>query len=200
MMVHCPVCGRAGLHVSLHACPQCNADLECFQLLESLHDATSCQVKSTLNSGPIREASSASEKREQLPFLRPPHTQPHTQPFTQRKRRMLLWLFWLFIGHGFMISFYFYDQWRVQKVAYLSLQAERMELGNQVISLKQQLANFKKVSLEVKEKPCMDSELTAFNSLVPLPTAILPEILLTNQGGLQLRSSQRILSIVAEKP
>lgn len=33
----CPVCNRAGLQVSALTCPQCNADLECFRLLDALH-------------------------------------------------------------------------------------------------------------------------------------------------------------------
>lgn len=32
----CPVCNRAGLHAFALTCPQCNADLECFRLLDAL--------------------------------------------------------------------------------------------------------------------------------------------------------------------
>jgi LysM repeat protein len=34
----CPVCGKVGLADDVQECPQCNADLECFELLESLHE------------------------------------------------------------------------------------------------------------------------------------------------------------------
>lgn len=37
-MKDCPVCGRVGLADDAQECPQCNADLECFELLESLHE------------------------------------------------------------------------------------------------------------------------------------------------------------------
>ena len=38
-MATCPICGRTGLDATLQECPQCNADLVCFQLLAELHDA-----------------------------------------------------------------------------------------------------------------------------------------------------------------
>jgi LysM repeat protein len=34
----CPVCSKAGLADEEGKCPQCNADLECFDLLDSLHE------------------------------------------------------------------------------------------------------------------------------------------------------------------
>ena len=37
-MKACPVCGKAGLADDERVCPQCNADLECFVLLDSLHE------------------------------------------------------------------------------------------------------------------------------------------------------------------
>ncbi len=37
-MKDCPVCGKVGLADDVQECPQCNADLECFELLESLHE------------------------------------------------------------------------------------------------------------------------------------------------------------------
>jgi len=37
-MKDCPVCGKAGLADNVQACTQCNADLECFDLLDSLHE------------------------------------------------------------------------------------------------------------------------------------------------------------------
>jgi hypothetical protein len=37
-MKDCPVCGKAGLADAIQACPQCNADLECFDLLDALHE------------------------------------------------------------------------------------------------------------------------------------------------------------------
>lgn len=36
--VECPVCGKTNLAEDLAQCPQCNADLECFRLLESLYE------------------------------------------------------------------------------------------------------------------------------------------------------------------
>lgn len=45
VMVACPVCGRAGLNAFLRACPQCNADLECFQWLDLLHGKEDCHQK-----------------------------------------------------------------------------------------------------------------------------------------------------------
>ena len=36
--VECPVCGRTNLGAELAQCPQCNADLECFRLLETLYE------------------------------------------------------------------------------------------------------------------------------------------------------------------
>lgn len=49
-MKDCPVCGRVGLADDAQECPQCNADLECFELLESLHEevAESEQSESSL--------------------------------------------------------------------------------------------------------------------------------------------------------
>ncbi|MEI6414625.1 MAG: hypothetical protein WCP34_10265, partial [Pseudomonadota bacterium] len=38
MSARCPVCGRAGLQSGAVECPQCNADLEAFQLLEGLEE------------------------------------------------------------------------------------------------------------------------------------------------------------------
>ncbi len=38
MMDVCPVCDRAGLQGSPLTCPQCNADLDCFRLLEALQE------------------------------------------------------------------------------------------------------------------------------------------------------------------
>lgn len=38
MSVRCPVCGRAGLQSEIAECPQCNADLEAFQLLDALQE------------------------------------------------------------------------------------------------------------------------------------------------------------------
>ena len=35
-MIQCPVCNKNGLSEALQSCPQCNADLECFQLLDKL--------------------------------------------------------------------------------------------------------------------------------------------------------------------
>lgn len=37
-MNQCPVCGKAGVLDGASQCPQCNADLECFQLLDDLHE------------------------------------------------------------------------------------------------------------------------------------------------------------------
>lgn len=37
--VDCPVCGKTGLAEHLVQCPQCNADLECFRLLDALYEA-----------------------------------------------------------------------------------------------------------------------------------------------------------------
>ncbi len=37
-MKDCPVCAKAGLADELLECPQCNADLECFDLLDALHE------------------------------------------------------------------------------------------------------------------------------------------------------------------
>lgn len=37
-MKACPVCGRAGLADDVRECPQCHADLECFELLDSLQE------------------------------------------------------------------------------------------------------------------------------------------------------------------
>ena len=39
--VDCPVCGKTDLVDHLAQCPQCNADLECFQLLEALYEEQS---------------------------------------------------------------------------------------------------------------------------------------------------------------
>jgi hypothetical protein len=39
--VDCPVCGKTDLAEHLAQCPQCNADLECFRLLEALHEEQS---------------------------------------------------------------------------------------------------------------------------------------------------------------
>ena len=36
----CPVCGKAGLAADAAQCPQCGADLECFQLLDALHEGS----------------------------------------------------------------------------------------------------------------------------------------------------------------
>ena len=36
--IECPVCGKTNLDVDLAQCPQCNADLECFRLLEALSE------------------------------------------------------------------------------------------------------------------------------------------------------------------
>lgn len=48
-MKACPVCGKVGLTGDEGACPQCNADLECFDLLDSLHEevVTPKQYKTT---------------------------------------------------------------------------------------------------------------------------------------------------------
>lgn len=37
-MKDCPVCGKVGLADDVQECPQCDADLECFELLESLYE------------------------------------------------------------------------------------------------------------------------------------------------------------------
>ncbi len=37
-MKACSVCGKAGLAEDERVCPQCNADLECFDLLDTLHE------------------------------------------------------------------------------------------------------------------------------------------------------------------
>ncbi len=42
-MKDCPVCGRAGLGDGLQECPQCNADLQCFDLLDALHEEAAGQ-------------------------------------------------------------------------------------------------------------------------------------------------------------
>jgi len=34
----CPVCGKAGVEETAIRCPQCHADLECFSLLDALHE------------------------------------------------------------------------------------------------------------------------------------------------------------------
>src|SRR2546429_9045525 len=39
--VDCPVCGKTALADHLAQCPQCNADLECFRLLEALYEEQS---------------------------------------------------------------------------------------------------------------------------------------------------------------
>jgi nucleoid-associated protein YgaU len=39
--VDCPVCGKTDLAAHLVQCPQCNADLECFRLLEALYEEPS---------------------------------------------------------------------------------------------------------------------------------------------------------------
>src|SRR2546427_11359055 len=39
--VDCPVCGKTALADRLAQCPQCNADLECFRLLEALYEEQS---------------------------------------------------------------------------------------------------------------------------------------------------------------
>lgn len=39
--VDCPVCGKTDLADNLAQCPQCNADLKCFRLLEALYEAPS---------------------------------------------------------------------------------------------------------------------------------------------------------------
>lgn len=38
MILSCPVCGRQGLPENSARCPQCDADLRCFQVLESIPD------------------------------------------------------------------------------------------------------------------------------------------------------------------
>nr|VFJ61559.1 MAG: hypothetical protein BECKDK2373B_GA0170837_11023 [Candidatus Kentron sp. DK] len=38
-MKDCPVCGRPGLVAGMDHCPQCGADLECFSLLDGLHES-----------------------------------------------------------------------------------------------------------------------------------------------------------------
>lgn len=37
-MSDCPVCGKAGVDEAASRCPQCHADLECFALLDALHE------------------------------------------------------------------------------------------------------------------------------------------------------------------
>jgi LysM repeat protein len=36
--IECPVCGKTNLAAELLQCPQCNADLECFRLLDALYE------------------------------------------------------------------------------------------------------------------------------------------------------------------
>ena len=36
----CPVCGKVGIDKAATRCPQCHADLECFALLDALHEGT----------------------------------------------------------------------------------------------------------------------------------------------------------------
>ncbi len=43
-MVECPVCKRPDLANGLERCPQCNADLECFDLLETLQEQPAGQA------------------------------------------------------------------------------------------------------------------------------------------------------------
>lgn len=42
-MKDCPVCGKTGLTDSLTQCPQCNADLQCFDLLDALYEEAAGQ-------------------------------------------------------------------------------------------------------------------------------------------------------------
>jgi len=47
MPTRCPVCGKVGLQPTAVECPQCNADLEVFQLLEVLQEVSPIQAPET---------------------------------------------------------------------------------------------------------------------------------------------------------
>ncbi|MCP4699606.1 MAG: hypothetical protein GY862_22565, partial [Gammaproteobacteria bacterium] len=66
-MRSCPVCGKSRLAEDLPECPQCNADLECFSILDSLYEETGEQTVSEqagpapaeLNPEPVISSASA---------------------------------------------------------------------------------------------------------------------------------------------
>ena len=131
-MADCPVCGRIGLEATQRECPQCNADLECFQLLETLHDEEACaKIRASQGTGGKSATESVAEDEVRW--------KPHTRRLTALFATALLLL-------GLMGAISFYQNLLVQEAERGALMAERIRLNKRVVHVEQQLSNLMAMS------------------------------------------------------
>jgi hypothetical protein len=108
----CPVCGKAGLVDEEGECPQCNADLECFDLLDSLHEEVITPPPPTSDS---KETKELAEIRTSLRGFREALDNLQTRSGWRRYGLSVLLLFILsalilFLYREFTMEQRFYDQ------------------------------------------------------------------------------------------
>jgi hypothetical protein len=108
----CAVCGKAGLVDEEGECPQCNADLECFDLLDSLHEDV---VTSRLSKPDSEETKELAEIRTSLRALREVLDNLKTNSWLRRYGLSVLLLLVLsalilFLYREFTVEQRFYDQ------------------------------------------------------------------------------------------
>lgn len=121
-MENCPVCGRSGLLPSLHECPQCHADLACFQWLDTLHDGETCQKnRPTPTGGP--------------PPLVPAVPLPVPPPTPPRRARVIGGVLGVCLVLGALFALYQYARISQAKEAD---EAARIQWGTRVQKLEQQ--------------------------------------------------------------
>lgn len=69
-MSECPVCGKGGVDKAASHCPQCDADLECFALLETLHEGEPLSAPGSSAREPSSQLQSNSSVRERSEAVR----------------------------------------------------------------------------------------------------------------------------------
>jgi len=118
IMTQCPVCNKNGLSADLQSCPQCNADLECFQLLDNLLEPDNYNTP----------------QHKQSPVLPEMFDEVSVNKENNSNRLYLLVLIIiciLLVGQTFYFSFYFKKQF---------MQSEK-KLKNELSLLSKQLQN-----------------------------------------------------------
>ena len=123
-MDECPVCGKAGLADDAAKCPQCGADLECFQLLDALHE------DAVVDAAPSEDAARrkiASDDRRANASGRGVSDQPQT-----RKRGNRTWWFVILI---LAVVWFYPEEDEPNNTSGEPVGAERSQAAKKVIGL-----------------------------------------------------------------
>lgn len=129
----CPVCGKNGITTPLEKCPQCDSDLECFNLLNSLNEPSeaSNEKRDEQHAATLGEL-----KRITQTFSRFQSTYEKNKRFSLKRRAILILCIVgiLFLYHAFYVTELFHNTGNVaDALRAVQLSAKKQELNQRAI-------------------------------------------------------------------